>query len=242
MLLVQYGMYLCNRSRRVDTRYTEGRSIAIILAQYMQMSLIGVTVGVLVYPFSEGGLPTTFFFVKWVAPMSVYTTIVALLLVRPMVEWWRGARESKKTLRRKWGWVSRVGAVHVQPGPQVSRAQIGLGVGAGPAPRISPTLLGPTESTVALHLAPSGLPSRKSYQASQRSCDRSVKVSASSDSYEDGHAGLREELQLAHDALGRAQDELSEAREEMSELRERNNTLLAKLMEVRKQLDVASHS
>jgi hypothetical protein len=93
LVLIQFGIYLCNRSRNVNPRYSEGKSIAFILWEFVQMTFIGLMVGALIYPFGANGDPVTFFLVKWLAPMSVNITVTALMFVSKVVEWYNKRKE-----------------------------------------------------------------------------------------------------------------------------------------------------
>lgn len=100
LIVIQFGIYLCYRSRGVSQVYTEGQSIGFILWQDVQMTIIGVMVGALVYPFSSearGSSALVFAVVKWLAPMSVNATVVALLFVPKMLGWCmqQGARGTR---------------------------------------------------------------------------------------------------------------------------------------------------
>ena len=95
LVLIYFGIYLCNRSRKVHAKYSEGKSIAFILWQYTQMTLLGILVGAMVYPFTASGSPTAYFIVRWLEPLSVNSTIVVLLFAGRMVEWWRDGRSAR---------------------------------------------------------------------------------------------------------------------------------------------------
>ena len=231
LALIYAGLFLSHRSRNVNVRYTEGKSIDFILWQYVQMMMIAVTAGALAYPFSSHGSPIAFFWVKIAVPMSLYVTVMASLLLHHVVVY-RMSKEERTALSigshtsdtiapvcmplyRLW---ERIAAHFPRLGRHPRRSMRIL-------PRASaheggtPSVLAPEKASTVL-----------SRQATLHALSTaSSKESADAGAYSATHGSERPVMAMA-------MEQLNEANEEISELRERNNNLLSELCEVRAQL------
>jgi hypothetical protein len=224
LVVIQFGIYLCNQSRNVHSRYSEAKSIAFILWEFLQMTSIGLTVGVLVYPFSPSGHPVTFFMVKWLAPASVNITVTALMFVGKVVEWWT----SKKRLD-----MSRLSAAATCPSASSHTKGIHGWGDAGTdelefcKQHMSVCMTVPAKHKVAPH-ASVHFSNKSSHQESNRSSVVSHSIGANSTTAPHDQnmvTSLISQLREARAAQLHAEQHLRDASTDLSELRERNMEL-----------------
>jgi len=210
LALIQFGIYLCNRSRNVNPRYSEGKSIAFILWEFLQMTFIGIMVGALVYPFAATGNPITVFLVKWLAPMSVNITVTALMFVSKVFEWYNQRREMRQL---------------ALPAAALDLAK--RNSGSISTPRSTNKGSGQTSSCskASAHLMPhADGKARVSPEVSQRS-EKSNKIGSSVLHEQNALNSIIGKLHEAQEARRLAEEHLLDASADLTELRERNHDL-----------------
>jgi len=223
LALIQFGIYLCNRSRNVNPRYSEGKSIAFILWEFLQMTSIGLVVGALVYPFGENGHPITFFVVRWLAPVSVNITVTAFMFVGKVVEWWTGKNKMPNIPVPS---VSRISPRHhaslhtkaIHGSDDAVAEELGL-------PKSMSGCVAVSAKRKGVHHAEGT--NKGSSEASLRSSGQSHKTSSPIGAqHEQGLVkSLISQLQEAREAHLLAEERLLDASNDLTELRERNMEL-----------------
>jgi hypothetical protein len=225
LVLIQFGIYLCSRSRNVNPRYSEAKSIAFILWEFLQMVFIGLMVGALVYPFGDNGDPLTFFVVKWLAPMSVNITVTALMFVGKVVEWWTGR---KKPLHiAVWS-----GSCNSPRHSANLHTHESNGSRDTAAEEVTNSKV---KAECALGRVAHHADCKNPQEGSHRSSDRSHKTNTVVVGQEQNVVkSLISQLQEAHAAQRLAEEHLHDASADLTELRERN-------MELRDRSNILSH-
>jgi len=223
LVLIQFGIYLCNRSRNVNPRYSEAKSIAFILWEFLQMTSIGLVVGALVYPFGENGHPITFFVVRWLAPVSVNITVTAFMFVGKVVEWWTGKNKMPNIPVPS---VSRISPRHhaslhtkaIHGSDDAVAEELGL-------PKSMSGCVAVSAKRKGVHHAEGT--NKGSSEASLRSSGQSHKTSSPIGAqHEQGLVkSLISQLQEAREAHLLAEERLLDASNDLTELRERNMEL-----------------
>jgi hypothetical protein len=261
LLVVLFGIYLCGKSRSVRSRYTDSKAMVVVLTSYLQTTAAGVTIGWIVYPFSETGSSVAFLLIKWGMPLTYCATVCVHMFGARLILLWEERRKAKvnvalsvlkPTLKKS------PSGRNVSPSKRLSLKvkQLGHSATVGVLPlehgdgSFRSETGSPTCSVSASHPAPHPISCQASDlhhgddQAEKRGPGEHHQHKAwggvmprPAAHVDKRQAALQAALIELQERLQVVEDELIDARDDNTELRERNNNLIAQLEEVRGQRD-----